>query len=67
MNAISQAVPGAAAAKLALDAALAVDSLLASISDELIGQLVSAGFERYLRRSLHSREHLQKIKEALHG
>lgn len=67
VNAISQAVPGAAAAKLALDAALAVDSLLASISDELIGQLVSAGFERYLRRSLHRREHLQKIKEALHG
>jgi hypothetical protein len=67
VNAISQAVPVAAAAKLALDAALAVDSLLASISDELIGQLVSAGFERYLKRSLHRREHLQKIKEALHG
>ncbi len=67
VNAISQDVPGAAAAKLALDAALAVDSLLASISDELIGQLVSAGFERYLKRSLHRREHLQKIKEALHG
>jgi hypothetical protein len=67
VNAISQAVPGAAAAKLALDAALAVDSLLASISDEMIGQIVSAGFERYLKRSLHRREHLQKIKEALHG
>jgi hypothetical protein len=67
VNAISLAVPVAAAAKLALDAALAVDSLLASISDELIGQLVSAGFERYLKRSLHRREHLQKIKEALHG
>ena len=67
VNAISQAVPGAAAAKLALDGALAVDSQLASISDELIGQLVSAGFERYLKRSLHRREHLQKIKVALHG
>ncbi|HEY4763810.1 MAG TPA: hypothetical protein VIH75_09045 [Candidatus Sulfotelmatobacter sp.] len=65
--AISQAVPGAAAAKLALNTALAVDSVLASISDELISQLVSAGFERYLKRSLHRREHLQKIKEALHG
>jgi Mycothiol maleylpyruvate isomerase N-terminal domain len=67
VNAISQAVPGAAAAKQALDAALAVDSLLAAISDESISQLVSAGFERYLKRSLHRREHLQKIKEALHG
>ena len=67
VTAISQAVPGAAAAKLVLNTALAVDSLLASISDELISQLVSAGFERYLKRSLHRREHLQKIKEALHG
>jgi hypothetical protein len=67
VNAISQAVPGVAAAKLALDTALAVDSRLASISDELIDQLISAGFERYLKRSLHRREHLQKIKEALHG
>jgi hypothetical protein len=67
VNAISQAVPGAAAAKLALDTALAVDSLLATISDELISQLVSAGFERYLKRSLHRREHLQKIKAALRG
>jgi hypothetical protein len=67
VNAVSQAVPGAAAGKLALDSALAVDSRLASISDELISQLVSAGFERYLKRSLHRREHLQKIKAALHG
>jgi hypothetical protein len=67
VNAISQAVPGAAAAKLALDTALAVDSVLASINDDLISQLVSAGFERYLERSLHRREHLQKIKAALHG
>jgi len=67
VNALSQAVPGAAAAKLALDSALAVDSQLALISDELIGQLVSSGFERYLKRSLHRREHFQKIQEALHG
>ena len=66
VNAISQAVPGAAAAKLALDSALVVDAQLASISDELISQLVSAGFERYLKRSLHRREHLQQIKAALH-
>ena len=63
VTAISQAVPGAAAAKLVLNTALAVDSLLASISDELISQLVSAGFERYLKRSLHRREHLQKMRQ----
>ena len=62
---ISQAVPGPAAAKLALDSAEAVDSQLAAISDELTGQIVSAGLERYLRRSIHRREHLQKIREGL--
>ncbi len=66
VNAVSQAMPGSAAAKLALDCALAVDSYLTGISDELIGQLVSAGLERYLRRSLHRCEHLQKMREALH-
>ena len=65
VKAISQAVPGPAAAKLALDSAAAVDSLLTGISDELAGQIVSSGFERFLRRALHRREHLQKIKEAL--
>jgi hypothetical protein len=65
VKAISQAVPGPAAAKLALDSAAAVDSLLTGIGDELVGEIVSAGFERYLRRSLHRREHLQKIKEAV--
>jgi hypothetical protein len=65
VKAISQAVPGPAAAKLALDSAAAVDSLLTGIGDELVGEIVSAGFDRYLRRSLHRREHLQKIKEAM--
>jgi hypothetical protein len=65
VKAISQAVPGPAAAKLALDSAAAVDSLVAEISDKWVDQIASAGFERFLRRSLHRREHLQKIEEAL--
>lgn len=65
VKAISQAVSGPAAAKLALDSAAAVDLRLTGISEDLAGQIVTAGFERYLRRSLHRREHLQKIKEAL--
>jgi hypothetical protein len=65
--AISQAVPGAAAAKLALNTALAVDSVLASISDELISQLVSAGFERYLKRSLHRRDIFRKSRKHCTG
>ncbi len=65
VNAISQAVPGRAAGRLALDCAFAVDSHLAKISDEFADELVSTGFERYLRRSLHRREHIQKIRQAL--
>lgn len=66
-KAISQAVPGPVAARLALDSAAAVDSQLAQISEALAGQIASAGFERFLNRSLHRREHLQKIEEALAG
>jgi hypothetical protein len=66
-TAIAQAVPGPAAARLALDSASAVDSQVAETSDELVKQILSEGFERFLRRSLHRREHLQKIEEALAG
>ncbi len=65
VKAISQTVAGPAAARLAIESAEAVDSQLTQISDVLINQIASAGFDRYLRRSLHRREHLQKIKEAL--
>jgi hypothetical protein len=67
VNAISQAVPGPAACQLALDCASAVDSHLKDISDEFVDELVSIGFERYIRRSLHRREHIQKIREVVQG
>ena len=65
VKAISQAVPGPAAAKLAMESAAAVDSLVAGISDELAGEIDGAGFERFLRRSLHRREHVQRIRQSL--
>ena len=65
VRAVSQAVPGSEAARLALDSAAAVDSLVEGISDELCSQIAGAGRERYLRRSLHRREHLRKLQEAL--
>lgn len=65
VNTVSQAVPGRSAGQLALDCALAVDSRLTEISDKFADELVSTGFERYLRRSLHRREHIQKIRQAL--
>lgn len=64
---IAQAVPGPAAARLALASAAAVDSQVATTNDELAGRILSEGFERFLRRSVHRREHLQKIEKALAG
>jgi Mycothiol maleylpyruvate isomerase N-terminal domain len=63
--AIARAVPGPAAARLAIESAAAVDSQVAETGDELASQMLSAGFERFLRRYLHRREHLQKIEKAL--
>lgn len=62
---ISRAVPGSASARLALESAAAVDSKVAALNDELIDQIVAGGFERVLKRSLHRREHLRKLTEAL--
>jgi len=64
-KAIGDAVPGPAAAKLAMESAAASDSVVAGITDEFAQRIVWAGYERYLRRYLHRREHLEKIKEAL--
>src|SRR5512140_852181 len=64
-KAVARGVPGPAAGRMALESAAAVDAELETISDELIEQMVSSGFERLLNRSLHRREHLQKINEAL--
>jgi len=61
---ISRAVPGRLAAQMALESAAAVDSELELLSGEWIDRISSAGLERALRRSLHRREHLRKIKEA---
>jgi hypothetical protein len=62
---ISRIVQGSAAGRLALETAVSVDAELEKISDELIEQMASSGFERLLNRSLHRHEHLRKIEEAL--
>jgi hypothetical protein len=62
---IFRAVPGRRAAQLALASAEAVDGEVAKLSSELVEQVVSAGLERALQRSLHRLEHLRKIKDAL--
>lgn len=63
--ALSQAIPPRAALKLAIEAAEAVDRLVAQLTSEQIAALESAGMGRMVNRSLHRREHLDQIEQAL--
>jgi hypothetical protein len=65
VNAIAGAVAGRDAVRLALDSAAVVDAQVAGLGDKLVEDLFAAGLDRHLRRSLHRREHMQKIREAL--
>lgn len=65
VNTLGRAVPGKAAAELALSSAEAVDACVAGLSDEVVDRLISGGFDRYLKRHLHRREHLRRIRKAL--
>lgn len=65
VNLIALEVPAVAAGRLAVESAAAVDAFVAQISDELAEQIRAAGFERYLQRSQHRQEHLEKIRHAL--
>jgi hypothetical protein len=62
---ISQAVPGREAARMALESAEAIDALVERLSPALVDQIDAAGFARTLRRSVHRRQHLRRINDAL--
>lgn len=59
------AVPGRAAAELAVKKAEALDRFIEKLDDAFCEQVVAAGFERMLRRSLHRTVHLDQMREAL--
>jgi hypothetical protein len=62
---LSHGISGRAAAKLAVESADAVDSFVARLREDVVGQLESGGMGRLLRRSLHRLHHLEKMTEAL--
>ncbi len=64
-RAIARAVPGRAAAQLALDSAEATDAQIAQVPEDLAERICAAGLDRMLNRSLHRREHLSKVKDKL--
>ena len=61
------AIAPRAAAKEALAAAVAADRALDRASPALIEQIVAAGFPINPARSLHRREHVDQIENALNG
>jgi hypothetical protein len=65
VNMIALRIPAPAAIALAVESAAAVDTLIGTIDEELAERIIAAGFERYLRRSCHRREHLRRIRRAL--
>jgi hypothetical protein len=65
VNMIALQIPAPAAIALAVESAAAVDAFIVTIDEELAERITAAGFERYLRRSLHRREHLRRIRRAL--
>jgi hypothetical protein len=58
-------VPARKAVELAVKRAETLDIFLETLDDAFCEQVVAAGFERMLRRSLHRREHLKQMREAL--
>ena len=59
------AVPGPAAAELAIAAATELDTLIAGLSDESVQAAIDAGHVRQISRSRHRNEHLDEIENAL--
>jgi DinB superfamily len=65
VRALSKAIPPRTTAELAQAAAEVVDAYLKSITPELRAAIEASGRTRLLNRSLHRREHLEQIEDAL--
>lgn len=65
LNVIAAEVPGEAVVALAVKSAAEVDALIEGLDQAMIDSIGQAGLERYLRRSIHRREHLRSIRSAL--
>lgn len=60
-----RALPGEAAATLALAAAAEVDALIAGLPDPSVDSAIAAGRARLVDRSLHRADHAAQIRRAL--
>src|SRR5438094_1456500 len=60
-------VPGREAIRLCIEAARGADSIIASLADDVVQELLDTGRERLVDRSLHRGEHLDTIESAFPG
>ena len=65
INTLAQAVQPHAAVALAVYAAGLIDQELEALSPDFVAEVLKNGNERILRRSLHRKDHLDKIEKAL--
>jgi hypothetical protein len=61
------ATPGRAAIEGCVTSASAIDDLVAGVPSDVIAELVTAGQERLVDRSLHRGDHLRSLESAFPG
>ncbi len=67
LAALSEAIHPHAVVKLTIGAAEAIDLLIEELTAEQAETLVEMGLERNLRRSVHRKNHLDKVEKAIKG
>jgi hypothetical protein len=60
-----RAIPRHEAARLAIEAATAIDAMIAALDDQVTGEIVARGETWRLTRSNHRREHIEQIERCL--
>jgi hypothetical protein len=64
---LSEKIPAPAVVQLVTDAAEQADGAVEKLTPSQAETILKIGSERFLRRALHRREHLDKIEKTLHG
>jgi hypothetical protein len=65
LSILSETIPPQAVVRLATQAAKAIDQAVGQLTPAQAEELIQAGLERTLRRSLHRKDHLDKLEKAL--
>jgi hypothetical protein len=65
LSLLSESIPFPTAVKLAADSAGRVDLIVEQLTPAQGDELIQMGFERNIRRSVHRKDHLDKMEKAL--